>query len=318
MHLMSFDIGIKNMAYCIFDVSAGKISCPAWKVMNLVAPPPTDAASASTSVCTSCQRKAKFRKGNAFFCEIHTKHAERIENGGFKRPCREWSLPAFRKMKVDELRQLLQTLPTSEVALPTSEVPKKTKEACIADLQQWMERTVLEPVVKPPKPTSASDADLIQVGRQLCLQLDAALLDTPHMDHVIIENQISPLAARMRTLQGMLTQYFILRQPNAQIHYVSSSMKLKEFAASAAAAAVVTPATTLAQKYKKHKVDGVAACGSMLRANPSIGFTAAMLITHAKKDDLADCWLQAMWFLKHVVKKINWSAEDLNIKCVDE
>ena len=275
--------------------------------MNLVG---ASANIVATPVCTSCQRKAKFHKGNKYFCEIHTKHAERVENGGFKRPSRAWSLPTFRKMKVDELRQLLETLSPS----PTETVPKKTKEACISDLQQWMERTVLEPVVKPPKPTSASDADLIQVGRQLCLQLDAALLDRPHMDHVIIENQISPLAARMRTLQGMLTQYFILRQPNAQIHYVSSSMKLKEFAS----ATETTPATTLAQKYKKHKVDGVAACGSMLRANPSIGFTAAMLITHAKKDDLADCWLQAMWFLKHVVKKINWSAEDLNIKCVDE
>lgn len=302
---MSFDIGIKNMAYCIFDVSASNITCPAWTVMNLVSS--TTTPTPPPSVCTSCQKRAKFRKGNEFFCEIHAKRAERIEQ--FKRPSREWSLPAFRKMKVDELRKLLETL------IPTSaEVPKKTKEACISDLQQWMERTVLEPVVKPPKPTSASEADLIQVGRQLCVQLDAALLDLPHMDHVIIENQISPLAARMRTLQGMLTQYFILRHPNAQIHYVSSSMKLKDFTPTATLA---TP-LTMAQKYKKHKIDGVAACGSMLRANPNIGFASEMLISHAKKDDLADCWLQAMWFLKHVVKKINWSAEDLNIKCVDE
>jgi len=309
MHLISFDIGIKNMAYCIFDVSSGNITCPAWTVMNLVEPPPP--TSPATSVCTSCQRKAKFRKGTAFFCEIHTKHAERIENGGFRRPSREWSLSAFRKMKVDELRKMLETL------LPTSEVAKKTKEAYLADLQQWMERTVLEPVVKPPKATSASDADLIQVGRRLCLLLDAALLaTTPQMDHVIIENQISPLAARMRTLQGMLTQYFILRHPHAQIHYVSSSMKLKEF--SSAMTTATQPTATMAQKYKKHKVDGVAACVAMLRANPIIGFTSDMLLTHAKKDDLADCWLQAMWFLKHVVKKINWSAEDLNIKCVDE
>ena len=34
--------------------------------------------------------------------------------------------------------------------------------------------------------------------------------------HIIIENQISPIATRMKTIQGLLTQYFIMKYNNAQ------------------------------------------------------------------------------------------------------
>ena len=309
MQLISFDIGIKNMAYCIFDISGPNISCTAWTVLNLV---DAVAARPTATCCSSCTRKAKFRMGDsAFFCEAHTKRAERDQ--GYKRPSREWTLAHFKKKKVHELRSDCQMMMmTSTMGLDAAAA---TKEACLAQIQQWLARRVLSPVAVA-KAVSASDADLIQVGRQLCTQLDAALGGHPPLNHVIIENQISPLAARMRTLQGMLTQYFILRHPDARIDYVSSSMKLKEFNATTTTGPVVAD-QTLAQKYKQHKTDGIAACASILEANPAMGFSQEYLTSHAKKDDLADCCLQALWFLKHVAKKINWSAEDLNIKCVD-
>jgi hypothetical protein len=302
MNLVSFDIGIKNMAYCIFNVDSGCASCTAWNAMNLMpAAAAAAAAAAERPSCSSCKRKAKYKKDALFFCEAHAKRSDTYVLPDNK----EWTLPALRKKKVDELRQLVLT---------KTGVAAANKDACLQILQQWMTQWVLEPavVVSTLKKKSANDADLIDVGRQLCWQLDAASLPE-RIDMVIIENQISPLAARMRTLQGMVTQYFILRYPDAQIQYVSSSMKLKAFSTPVAAVA-----STAAQKYKQHKVDGVAHCAAMLRANATVAgrFTAETLLSHAKKDDLADCWLQALWFLKHV-GKINWSAEDLKIKCVD-
>ena len=308
-NLLSFDIGIKNMAYCLFSVTDDSLQCNAWNVLNLM--PPTTSASATQStapVCSSCKRKSKFKKGTTFFCEAHTKQAER--DGGYVRPGKQWTPTAFRKHKLDPLLQLMR-----ECKLDVADSPTKT--VCLQRLQQWTELYVLEPTA-PQKVLvkSANDADLIEVGRQLGEQLDTAL-DHLQIDHVIIENQISPLASRMRTLQGMLTQYFILRYPGAAIHYISSSNKLKEFACVAPPAPAPAPAATAAQKYRQHKTDGVMHCVSVLRANPTIGFTAEMLLAHAKKDDLADCWMQAMWFLKHVLHRINWSAEDLKINCID-
>lgn len=304
MNIVSFDIGIKNMAYCLFHIESAAIQCTSWDVLNLM-PSTAETVSAPCPSCSLCKRKSKFRKNDTFFCEAHTKLAER--DRGYVRPGKQWTLAALRKHKLDPLLQLMR-----ECKLDVA----PTKAQCLERLQQWVAQNVLEPSAAPKvKAKSANDADLIDVGRQLVLQLDAALSNTP-IHQVIIENQISPLASRMRTLQGMLTQYFIMRHPFAVIHYISSSNKLKEFAAT------TTPPpppleTTLSQKYRQHKVDGVTHCVNVLRANPSIGYTADMLLAHAKKDDLADCWMQAMWFLKHVLRRINWSAEDLKINCID-
>ena len=37
------------------------------------------------------------------------------------------------------------------------------------------------------------------------------LIENQTPTHVIIENQISPIANRMKTIQGMITQYFIMK-----------------------------------------------------------------------------------------------------------
>jgi hypothetical protein len=303
MNLISFDIGIKNMAYCVFHLDSDSMQCSAWNVLNLMQQPSNDAA--EVAPCSSCKRKSKFKKGDTFYCEAHTKLVERPSDLGYVRPGKKWTLPALRKLKLAQMIELMR----DDCKLDVSDSPTKT--VCLERLQEWMQRSVLEPSVPAKvKTKSANDADLIEVGRQLAMQLDAAL--TPTMGHVIIENQISPLASRMRTLQGMLTQYFIMRHPAAEIHYISSSNKLKEFASNP----TTTTTTTASQKYLQHKTDGILHCANVLRANPSIGFTADTLLTHAKKDDLADCWLQAIWFLKHGLRRINWSAEDLKINCI--
>ena len=73
MRVISFDIGIKNMAYCIFDISGGiPITIHDWNVLNLLDDEPT------AQLCTSmietkkkkvlektdkkCSKKAKFEK----------------------------------------------------------------------------------------------------------------------------------------------------------------------------------------------------------------------------------------------------------------
>lgn len=288
--------------------------------------------------CSSCKRKAKYKhcvsEGESsldlWLCEAHAKRAE--EEGRFVRPGKEWTMAALRKKTVEQLRELVLQHCVAVATTPTTVVlpAAASKTACLALLQEWMLKHVLKPAVPTQvKATpSANDADLIDVGRQLCSQLDAAHLPAT-VHHVIIENQISPLAARMRTLQGMLTQYFIVRHPEARIHYISSSNKLKDFVLPPRAERRATTArqtesastVTAAERYRQHKADSIVHCARMLAANPTLGYSPAFLTSHAKKDDLADCWLQAMWFLKHdktVECKISWSAEDLKINCVDE
>ena len=69
----------------------------------------------------------------------------------------------------------------------------------------------------------------------------------------------------------------------------------------------------LKEKYKQHKQDSIIICSQFLDKNEHLkGWINSM--NSPKKDDLADCFLQGIYFLKKQ-NIINYS-EDLKIKFV--
>jgi len=122
----------------------------------------------------------------------------------------------------------------------------------------------------------------------------------------------------MKTVQGMLAQYFIMINDNIHLEFVSSSHKLKQFTELKLDNREHGNNTSenkpqFNADYKKHKKDGVYYCSLMLNANNSLQPWIDSLNTK-KKDDLADSFLQGIWYLKH--KNIIFFAEDLKINLV--
>ena len=131
----------------------------------------------------------------------------------------------------------------------------------------------------------------------------------------------------------MLAQYFIIKDENIIIDFVSSSNKLKQFTNISITKpenilentmksnenSTKKPVENIVEKniknpdYKKHKIDGVSYCSQILSKNDSFEQWRTSLDTK-KKDDLADCFLQGLWYLKQ--KNIILYAEDLKIKIV--
>ena len=105
---------------------------------------------------------------------------------------------------------------------------------------------------------------------------------------VIIENQISPIANRMKTIQGMVSQYFIMRNNCRHIEFISSMNKLKEYNGS-----------NIKINYSDRKKLGIKVCLEILNDNDKEFF-----IKHKKKDDLADSFLQGLWYIKNKLIKI--------------
>jgi ribosomal protein L12E/L44/L45/RPP1/RPP2 len=161
--------------------------------------------------------------------------------------------------------------------------------------------------------TYAHDLDMITYGRNLMKHMDAilypapdpasalsspasALSSPPRIDMMIIENQISTIATRMKTLQGMITQYFIMKNV-PQIEFISASCKLKLFTDSMLDVSKYVDATT----YGDRKKAGITICralGKMTLPPPASTNYATwmpMFEKHKKKDDLADCFLQCLW-----------------------
>jgi len=59
------------------------------------------------------------------------------------------------------------------------------------------------------QPVSANDMDLINIGKTLSTMLTNRLTCINDIDTVLIENQISTIASRMKCVQGMVAQFFI-------------------------------------------------------------------------------------------------------------
>jgi hypothetical protein len=307
MKLVSFDIGIKNMAYCIFDISFGSpISIKEWNVVNLM-----DKSEIPILLCNCqlqtknkkktkvienvvielCGKKAKFKKGNTFFCEKHAK--KQME---YLIPNKECSLSSIKKLKVGELMDICKkyTINTGNAFL---------KKDILDITNAFFENKILE-LIKLEKEKTASETDLITIGKNLKIELDKVndLLD---VTHVIIENQISPIANRMKTIQGMLAQYFIMKgSQNIHIEFVSSLNKLKGYDVDS------LQNVENENKYKQHKKDSIIICNRFLENNENLQDWIQSMTT-SKKDDLADSFLQGIWYLKS--KKVITNAEDLKI-----
>lgn len=270
MKLISFDIGIKHMAYCVFDQAHQVI---AWDILNLIESDPPPICTEATATKKPCGKKAKYGHGDdRWFCETHAKKAT-----GLRLPSPALKAAALAKAKTDALGELCV-----ECGLDAT----GSKQVRLERLKQFVATSVLVPVVKPKG--NANTANLITLGRTLATALDAMTV-LRDVTHVIMENQIGPLAGRMKTLQGMLTQYFILRHPTAHVEFISSANKLKLGQGHADPDPAPGPANT----YQQHKRDSVTLTRQMMR-DPT--WLAHFNDAKTKKDDLADAYLQGVWY----------------------
>jgi hypothetical protein len=152
------------------------------------------------------------------------------------------------------------------------------------------------------KKKKANDFDLVRLGVALRDKLDATfsaeIRET--IDKIVIENQIGPLAIRMKSLQGMITQYFIMKELT-DISYISASNKLKMFEGSELMYEVDSEEEKndndkdkdSKKKYKERKDKSVEIVAKLVDGMP---IWEKVFKTHAKKDDLADSLLQALWY----------------------
>ena len=135
--------------------------------------------------------------------------------------------------------------PMESISSSTSKRQKNTKEQMLDMIQNELDKTYLENIEN----VRADQIDLLTLGKNMMMELDKFVmpyigeagetLDSGDLgkmgglgkykiDIVIIENQISTIASRMKTLQGMIAQYFIMRGTPC-IEFISAANKLKMF-----------------------------------------------------------------------------------------
>jgi hypothetical protein len=343
--ILSFDIGIKNLAYCflendIRDVGSNVRSESSqsltntkildWKIVDLLntEPPVTHnhvckclLSTSTKKVPKECGKKAKYQYTTStsetlYFCESHAKN-----NKTYLIPKKSHEESALNKLKREGLDKLITEYNISLDA--STKITKKVLVEALRDYYTKKSYTLIS--TNPVSNMTANKIDMITIGRNIKHIMDKLeIITTYNPTHIIMENQISTMASRMKTIQGELTMYFIMKFPNAHIEYISSANKLKHFTPVPTTPVPTTPVsttpvsttpvpttpvpttpvsttpiTTSNKKYRQHKQDAVTYTQQMLQTTPELSTWINTFNNHpTKKDDLADCFLQGIWYLR--------------------
>lgn len=282
MKVVSIDVGIKNMAFCVLSTEEEATSkVETWDIINV--------AEETPKKCIHCAKHttAKFKKNDMFYCLKHAKAEKQ-----YIIPTAELKPATINKQKI---AQLLILADKYKIAFDKE---KTKKPELLSLIHTYMNERCFEKAVE----VNASNVDLITVGRNIQKKFDAIFHSISHeITHVIIENQISPIANRMKTIQGMVAQYFIMKNPAIVIEFISSSNKLKTVEKDTTEDTDDEDGgcdeTDNKTSYASRKKKGVAVCLHLLKDYETM---TTYLKTHKKKDDLADAFLQGMWYInKH-------------------
>ena len=109
----------------------------------------------------------------------------------------------------------------------------------------------------------------------------------------------------MKTLQGMIAQYFIMKDDSISIEFVSSVNKLKCVRTEESNEQLKEPGDTNKENntgkevltYNQRKRLGVDKCSQLIKEKLYRMFQ--FFLNNKKKDDLSDAFLQGIWFIEH-------------------
>ena len=356
--IISFDVGMKNLAYCLFQVDSdnksddlSKFKVLKWDVINLCSPIIRKCNNGGVEYCKDEAKYCKITVNKNTVTNKHdisdisdildisddentecttisyycNKHAKKCST--FKVPPSELDIKKIKKQKLSDIKNIIEkysirntnitssttgtgmgtlTLNSSDtdkcenvIIQPEMKRQKNNKEQLLDIIQDELHAKYLQPIEN----IRANEIDLLTLGKNMMIELDKFVVKQSDVhechenemgglgdihkykiDIVIIENQISTIASRMKTLQGMLAQYFIMKDVPC-IEFISASNKLKMF--------MTKKKTT----YTERKLESVEVTKELLEKLPQLKEYKGILDKNKKKDDLADCFLQGIYYL---------------------
>lgn len=285
MKILSIDVGIKNLAFCLFEKSptAQQFKVSKWDVINL--------SQEETLKCgfseknEICSKPAKYKKDDKCYCLKHSKKQQ------YQIPSAEQKPSFINKQKVSKLYEIADNHGVK--------YDPKIKKADLANLiNENIQKTYFDTI----ESKKANEVDLFNIGVNIKNKFNETFQDVAKpgsniseplepvgkIDYVIIENQIGPLAIRMKTIQGMIVQYFIMSHLNVEhIEFISAANKLKDCDMKDK------------EKYSDRKKMGISKCLGILTSDFRFNEHVNYFNSHKKKDDLSDSFLQGLWFINN-------------------
>jgi hypothetical protein len=276
MKILSFDVGIINLAYCLLDVdNEKKYKIIKWGLINLI----LDVLPSCMNNCTNEQK---------FYCEFD----------------KLYCFCSKHKKEYDQLKLKFQKTFTKNLCNDICILCEK-KSSFHCDQEHYCSEHYKKTINKFEKECSLKDIltncsklsiDLLKLNMINILDK----LDLLDVNHVIIENQPSLKNPKMKGIADNLYSYFLIRgiidnKSIQKVSFFSPSNKLKtnidEHFNKSNTDTLLENTTNSTEKYKMTKQLAIQYCLKLLENFPN---WISFFNSHRKKDDLADSFLQAV------------------------
>jgi len=295
-NIISFDVGTRNPVFCEVSLYP-TFSIQKWELINICK------EIKSTIPCDFMQKNKKKCKSLAcchtptdpptYYCKKHKKNQQQW----FVEHPKEHSKSNLTKKNIEELQTIYTKLYLQTNKNETIETLKKGK--CIDAIITLYQQNTLIPIIN--KKENADLIPILEIAKRLTEQLKQ--IKFAENATVLIENQITD---KMKMVQALLMEYFLLQYPNANVICYSPTHKLKLFE---------KKFEEIKNGHTKNKINSIYHCAKLIEANKDlIGEKWINKITFdeilngkkqskknedgEKMDDLADTFLQLISYLE--------------------
>lgn len=296
--ILSWDVGIKNMAYCVLEKKEENFKILKWGIINV-------SEETNTCQCTlrggkQCGKKAKFK-----ICHSENKLFENFEDGMYlcekhvekETPTlQEIEKPPTKKNNKQKIEKMYCCVCNKTASLKIN----NTTYCWCKDHEKNAQKFEKNIKIKKISVKNCNKQD-VQITAEILFKKLDEISELLNVDTVLIENQPAVKNPIMKRIAAMLYSYFIIRGVMdkkggsiiTNVKFVSPSNKLKVNEETTNKKLKQTEKNKI---YKMTKKMGIKYCKSLIDEND-----LNELEKYSKKDDLCDAFLQGFKYIFNVV-----------------
>ena len=286
MRIVSFDIGIRNLAFCTgdFNEETGKLFIEEWSIINLI----EDELNAQTK-CShisrnrpykQCSKFAIFKTANeeVFYCKAHKKNHTNNPNFNYK-------LEKF----------------SGEGKCYEDDCTKKPKYTINGGIYCSSHKCKLEKhfkkyKLKKNKTIKCNEYPINKIADKLITVMDGKYQHLLNCDLVLLELQPFQTAPKMKTVSNYLSMWFRMRGKHDKVND-SNIQQIKYYRATNKLKFDKNNTEVNESTYKNRKKTGIENVNDYFDVINDME-NKEKFNTHKKKDDLADALLQILSYLQ--------------------
>jgi hypothetical protein len=299
--VLSFDVGIVNLAYCIIKKKEDKFEILKWDLINI---------DENKITCNHinrnkdlCGQNAKYAYDNLNLCSSHYKSFMKTFDKEF--------LKNFPHEKIENKEEKSNCC--EKRCKLSADFNHNNNNYCNKHFEKIKKEYITNNTPKKLKNQNSNHKSINNLSNILFNKLDNLKEDFLNVDEVLIENQPSLINPTMKTISALLYSYFTLRgiidknitkSKIAAVHFISPQNKLKinkentEKTLSKAKNKEIkedcNEKTLKRQEYLVTKDLGKKYCKKLIEKEDNY---IKILDSHKKNDDLCDSFLQGFYYL---------------------